>query len=87
VFDEENHAVNGHRVAPKVWGILTALRRRPGHIVTKRAMEEALYDHAADYPNSRTVDVYICKARKALASTPHRIVNVWSVGWRLDQVA
>lgn len=89
IFDDQRHAVltNGdaHYLPLKPWQLLAALRRRPGQVIERGSLEAALYDHQADYPDSRTIDAHLVRVRRALAGTPYRIACVRGVGWRLDQ--
>jgi DNA-binding response OmpR family regulator len=76
-----------HHLPRKPWQLLAALRRRPGQVMERGSLEAALYDHEADYPDSRTIDAHLVRVRRALAGTPYRIACVRGVGWRLDQDA
>ena len=47
------------------YGVLEALARRPGHIVTREEITERVYEFASD-PGSNVVDVYVGYVRRKL---------------------
>ena len=63
------------------WALLIQLGRRPGAILSKPQLEEALYDFGAEV-ESNTVEVYISRLRRKF--TPQLIETVRSVGYRLQ---
>ncbi len=60
--------------------LLTALARRPGAAVTRRALVEA----ALDLGTERTLDVHVSRLRKKLPDSAPKIATVWGVGYRLE---
>ncbi len=64
--------------------LLGALRARMGQTVTKNALMDALYfDRPDDAPESKIIDVFICKIRKKIAHTGYAIKTVWGQGYKL----
>jgi len=61
------------------WSILESLLRRPGSLVSKAQLEEALYEFGAEI-ESNAVEVYISRLRKKLGA--ERIATVRGVGYR-----
>jgi two-component system OmpR family response regulator len=60
--------------------ILEALAARPGRILAKAQLEEAIYDFGAEI-ESNAIEVYVSRLRKKLG--PGAIVTVRGVGYRL----
>ena len=68
------------------FAILTAMARHPGRVFTRLQLLETFQDHAFE-GYERTVDVHVGKIRKQIEddpATPHRLVTVWGVGYRLE---
>lgn len=61
------------------WSILDSLLRRPGLLVSKAQLEEALYEFGAEI-ESNAVEVYISRLRKKLGAG--HIATVRGVGYR-----
>jgi two-component system OmpR family response regulator len=66
------------------WAVLDNLADRPGAIVAKDRLEEALYAFGAEV-ESNTVEVYISRLRKKLGAPC--VVTVRGVGYRLGTPA
>jgi two-component system OmpR family response regulator len=64
------------------WAVLDALSARPGAIVSKAQIEEALYAFGSEI-ESNTVEVYVSRLRKKLGRD--HIVTLRGVGYRLDR--
>jgi two-component system OmpR family response regulator len=67
-------------VTGREWVILEALAARPGRILAKAQLEEAIYDFGAEI-ESNAIEVYVSRLRKKLG--PGAIVTVRGVGYRL----
>ncbi|MDA3948864.1 MAG: response regulator transcription factor [Spirochaeta sp.] len=68
------------------FAILATMGRHPGRVFTRLQLLESFQDHAFE-GYERTVDVHIGKIRKQIEddpATPHRLVTVWGVGYRLE---
>lgn len=63
------------------WSILERLLRRPGALVSKVQLEEALYEFGAEI-ESNAVEVYVSRLRKKLGA--EKIATVRGVGYRFD---
>ncbi|QRM57018.1 response regulator transcription factor [Sinorhizobium sp. BG8] len=63
------------------WAVLDKLISRPGAIVSKAQIEEALYAFGSEI-ESNTVEVYVSRLRKKLGR--HHLVTVRGVGYRMD---
>lgn len=64
------------------WAVLDALLARPGAIVSKAQIEEALYAFGSEI-ESNTVEVYVSRLRKKLGRD--NIITVRGVGYRLGK--
>lgn len=64
------------------WSILESLLRRPGSLVSKAQLEEALYEFGAEI-ESNAVEVYVSRLRKKLGA--EKIATVRGVGYRFDR--
>ena len=62
------------------WAVLERLTSRPGAIVSKEQIEEALYAFGAEV-ESNTVEVYVSRLRKKIGQ--NRIVTVRGLGYSL----
>lgn len=62
------------------WALLMRLADRPGAIVSKFQLEEALYDYGAE-TGSNTVEVYVSRLRRKLGRTS--ITTIRGLGYRL----
>ncbi|MBL8583402.1 MAG: response regulator transcription factor [Rhizobiaceae bacterium] len=62
------------------WAVLDALLARPGAILTKPQLEDALYAFGAEI-ESNAVEVYVSRIRKKLGAD--RIATVRGIGYRL----
>jgi two-component system OmpR family response regulator len=67
-------------VTGREWVIIEALAARPGHILTKAQLEEAIYDFGVEI-ESNAIEVYVSRLRKKLG--PGIIETVRGVGYRL----
>ena len=65
------------------YAILELMAAHPGTIVSKDQVFEHLYD-GQDEPESRTIDVCICKLRKKLDTAGKQIETVWGQGYMLN---
>lgn len=86
--DHPAHAVrlDGRDVdlTPSEYGVLAALLRRPGHVLTRRQLLDALPGERTDTLD-RAVDVHISHLRRKIEtdpSAPRRIVTVPGRGYR-----
>jgi two-component system OmpR family response regulator len=64
----------------KEWAVLEKLAKRPGCIVSKEALDQALYSFDDDI-GSNTLEVYISRLRKKLGK--QRIETLRGLGYRL----
>lgn len=62
------------------WALLMRLADRPGAIVSKSQLEDALYDYSAE-AESNTVEVYVSRLRRKLGRTT--ITTIRGLGYRL----
>jgi two-component system OmpR family response regulator len=65
------------------WAILDALLRRPGAIVSKERLDEALYSFDQEV-ESNTIEVHVSRLRKKLGKDA--ITTIRGVGYRLEGV-
>jgi len=63
------------------WAILDALLRRPGAIVSKERLDEALYSFDQEV-ESNTIEVHVSRLRKKLGK--EAITTIRGVGYRLE---
>lgn len=63
------------------WAVLDTLIARPGAVISKAQIEEALYAFGSEI-ESNTVEVYVSRLRKKLGK--EHILTVRGVGYRLD---
>lgn len=63
------------------WALLDQFARRPGATLSKRQLEEALYEFGAEI-ESNTVEVYISRLRKKIGNKLIRTLR--GVGYRLE---
>lgn len=68
----------------KEWGVLEKLASRPGRIVNKEALDQALYSFD-DEVGSNTLEVYISRIRKKIGK--QRVETVRGLGYRLVEDA
>lgn len=87
---EKTTKVNGVNVhlTSKEFSTLGALATGHGRILTKQFMMEAIYSgEAGDYPESKIIDVFVCKLRKKFDAITGKensfIETVWGRGYRL----
>jgi two-component system OmpR family response regulator len=64
----------------KEWAVLEKLASRPGRVVNKESLDQALYSFD-DEVGSNTLEVYISRVRKKIGK--HRIETVRGMGYRL----
>lgn len=64
------------------WSVLDSLLRRPGLLVSKSQLEEALYEFGAEI-ESNAVEVYISRLRKKIGAD--QIATVRGVGYRFGR--
>jgi two-component system, OmpR family, response regulator len=69
-------------LSSREWAVLDALSARPGAVVSKAQIEEALYAFGAEI-ESNTVEVYVSRLRKKLGRD--HIATLRGVGYRLGQ--
>lgn len=81
--------LQGHRVCvgtqqieltAKEWAVLEKLATRPGQIVNKEALDQALYSFD-DLVGSNTLEVYISRIRKKIGK--ERVQTIRGLGYRL----
>jgi two-component system OmpR family response regulator len=84
-IDQANRLVfvSGRQIdlTAREWAVFDQLLRRPGAILSKRQLEDALYEFGAEI-ESNTVEVYISRLRKKIGPVPIRTVR--GVGYRLE---
>jgi two-component system OmpR family response regulator len=75
-------SANGEAISlsGREWAVLDALSSRPGAVVSKAQIEEALYAFGSEI-ESNTVEVYVSRLRKKLGHD--RIATLRGVGYRL----
>lgn len=70
--------------------ILCLLIKRRGRVVTKGQLFDELYSllPSVDWPQEKTIDVFMCKLRKRLAAqgVPLAIETIWGRGWLLKDI-
>jgi len=68
--------------------VLSALVARQGRLLSKAACQDALYSGGAQ-PCSRTVDVFVCRLRRKLATAQADLAirTVWGRGYVLDRAS
>ncbi len=86
-FDTQTVAVGGDRVyvTPKEYRILELLCQRQGVVLSKEALLDHLYA-GRDEPETKIIDVFVCKLRKKLAEASggqNYIETVWGRGYML----
>lgn len=67
-------------LSAREWAVLDALAARPGAIVSKARIEEALYAFGSEI-ESNTVEVYVSRLRKKLGKD--RVETVRGIGYKL----
>ncbi len=94
-FDTQSVEVGGNRVTvtPKEYLILALLCQRQGVVLSKEVFLDHLYA-GRDEPETKIIDVFVCKLRKKLAEVSggtNYIETVWGRGYMLrshvDEVA
>lgn len=73
----DEHAIE---LTAKEWAVLEKLASRPGRIVNKEALDQALYSFD-DEVGSNTLEVYISRIRKKIGK--QRVETVRGLGYRL----
>jgi DNA-binding response OmpR family regulator len=86
---EERHQVTvaGQFVelTPKEFGLLAALMRAGGRVLSREQLLEGVWGYAsAAEIESRTVDVHVRRLREKLGPEARRIVTIKAVGYRFD---
>lgn len=66
--------------------IFQLMHMRMDSIVRKETMMDWLYSDQLDIPDSKIIDVFICKMRKKLVDTPYKIETIWGTGYQLSQM-
>lgn len=79
--------VNMERVRHSPRRVAEILAAAGGEVVTRREIYDALYGARGNGPGGRTLDVFVCRLRRALRGSPWIVANVWGVGWRLVRVS
>ena len=81
---DRNVTLNGKLVdlSSREWAVLARLAARPGAIVSKAQIEEALYAFGSEI-ESNTVEVYVSRLRMKLGKDP--IETVRGIGYRLGR--
>jgi two-component system OmpR family response regulator len=84
--DTTNHQVMRDNapvdLSSREWAVLARLIQRPGAVVAKSAIEEALYTFGAEV-ESNTVEVYVSRLRKKLG--PEAIRTMRGVGYQVPK--
>jgi len=62
------------------WAVLDRLALRPGTVVSKAQIEDALYSFGSEV-ESNTVEVYVSRLRRKIGQ--HRVQTVRGLGYRL----
>jgi two-component system cell cycle response regulator CtrA len=86
-FDTQSVEIAGNRVyvTPKEYRILELLCQRQGVVLSKEIFLDHLYA-GRDEPETKIIDVFICKLRKKLTDASggkHYIETVWGRGYML----
>lgn len=82
-FDHGTHEVAGVRLPPIPWKILEILYRRRDRVVSKDSLMTLLYSDRPDNPPcEKIIDVFICRLRSVLKSTPYSIRTQWAIGYQ-----
>ena len=69
----------------KAFDLLLYLAQRPGVVIRRERLLEAVWDWCDDYTyHTRTVDVHIALLRKTLKHMRPEILTVWGVGYKLE---
>lgn len=76
-LDRDGQAVY---LTAREWAVLDCLLRRPGTVVSKGKIEDALYSFGSEIA-SNTVEVYVSRLRKKIGAD--RIATVRGIGYRL----
>jgi len=73
------------RLTGTQWELVKILWRRRGKLVTKDSLCQLLWGNELDPPGDKTLDVHICKLRKALApiAPPFAVDTIWGTGYTL----
>lgn len=71
------------------FAVLEILAMRRNRAVRKEAIITGIYALEGDEPDSKIIDVFICKVRRKLAKAgaPNLISTIWGVGYRLHDPA
>lgn len=65
--------------------VCQALYARENEIMSRAYLMEALYGGMADAPSDKIIDVFVCKARKALHGTGFLIKTIHGQGFRMQR--
>jgi two-component system cell cycle response regulator CtrA len=90
-LDSRDATIEGRHVnlTGREFAVLEILAVRRNRAVRKDAIVAGIYALEGDEPDSKIIDVFICKVRRKLAKAgaPNLITTVWGVGYRLQDPA
>jgi two-component system cell cycle response regulator CtrA len=90
-LDNRDATIDGRHVnlTGREFAVLEILAMRRNRAVRKEAIVAGIYALEGDEPDSKIIDVFICKVRRKLAKAgaPNLITTVWGVGYRLQDPA
>ena len=90
-LDNRDATIAGRHVnlTGREFAVLEILALRRNRAVRKEAIVSGIYALEGDEPDSKIIDVFICKVRRKLAKAgaPNLISTVWGVGYRLQDPA
>jgi two-component system cell cycle response regulator CtrA len=90
-LDNRDATIEGRHVnlTGREFAVLEILAMRRNRAVRKEAIVAGIYALEGDEPDSKIIDVFICKVRRKLAKAgaPNLITTVWGVGYRLQDPA
>ena len=78
--------VPGVRLSRMEGRIVARLQKVPGAVVSRQSLMDAMYFDRVDEPESKIIDVLICRMRKKLRGTGYEIVSDWGLGYRMRKV-
>jgi len=78
--------VDGHPVhfTAKEFGILEALARRAGLVITHTMLMDHLYG-GLDEPEIKIIEIFVCKIRRKLGAAARHLVTHWGRGYALTE--
>jgi hypothetical protein len=83
-FDHDKRCVivgdERRRLERAVFRLLIIFWNRPDRLLSLNILMTLLYPDPDEAPCEKTIDVYLCRLRKALLGTPYSILNRWGEG-------